>query len=60
MKDKMPSKKKTTRDKTELIPEGQVQPLAKKARKCVGCEEKQANQQAHMGGCLPDWNETWY
>jgi hypothetical protein len=60
MKNKMPSKKKTTRDKIDLIPEGQVQPLVKKVRKCAGCEEKQPNQQAHMGGCLPDWGESWF
>jgi len=55
----MPSKKKT-REVKEQIPEGQIEPLAKKPRKCVGCEEKQPNQQAHMGGCLPDIHETWY
>lgn len=54
----MPSKKKAREIKQDM-PEGRVEPLVKKARVCIGCEEKQPNQQAHMGGCLPDWNETW-
>lgn len=37
----------------------QKEKIQKKTRYCYGCEEKQPNQQAHMGGCLPDYDESW-
>lgn len=32
---------------------------SRKRRRCHGCEHDLAGQREHMGGCLPDYDESW-
>ena len=32
---------------------------SRKRRRCHGCEYDLCGQRDHMGGCLPDYDETW-
>jgi hypothetical protein len=40
-------------------PEPKKEEKPKKPRVCLGCQNELLNQEAHMGGCLPDYDETW-
>ena len=32
---------------------------SRKRRRCHGCEHDLCGQRDHMGGCLPDYDESW-
>ena len=32
---------------------------SRKRRRCYGCDHDLCGQREHMGGCLPDYNESW-